>query len=74
MQNEPIHKDEPIRKDGPKESAAGELKAMLPWFLIPVAIILVLLGLILFLPGDQAEAGQAIGQHAASEAAAMHSL
>jgi hypothetical protein len=51
---------EPTRKDSPKESAASELKSILPWFLIPVVIILVLIGLILFLPRDEAEAHQPI--------------
>jgi hypothetical protein len=51
MQREPTTK-----KDGPKESAASELRSILPWFLIPVAIILVLVGFVLFLPRDEAEA------------------
>lgn len=51
---------EPTRKDVPRESATSELKSILPWFLIPVAIILVLLGIILFLPRNEAEAHQPI--------------
>jgi len=51
---------EPTRKDVPKESAISELKAIAPWFLIPVAIILVLIGIILFAPRDEAEAHQPV--------------
>jgi hypothetical protein len=67
LRKERAMQSEPTRKD-PKQSAISELKAIAPWFLIPVAIILILLGFILFAPRNEAEAHRLVAVLGPAEA------